>query len=555
MRPNALSRLFASLDRPSGSPAIFLLVLGCLVLLNVAGIGYFGRLDLTRNKEFTLSTATREALRHLKDPVTIRAYFTADLPPPHSSQARYVRDLLESYYTEGHGKVRFEFIDPMAQTSAEEADKKNQLKRDVFGNAVREATDMERELESMGIPSVQVRVNQADKMEVKRGYMGLALSYQEKREVIPVVAETQGLEYDITSMIRKLAQDKTQKLAIVRGHDGDRAPLALNHALSALKEHYELVDADLTQAGTLLPDADALLVVGPATPLNADEQRTIEAFVHAGHSAAFFLPPTHAQLQGLSAQDNDHGLTDMLSRWGVGLEPGLVLDAACATIGVQQQSGFMRVNQPVRYPFIAQIEQADSDSTITQGVRDALLGFAGPLKITAPQGGPVRASVLVRSSPKSWVMQAPYNLDPMQKWAPNTSELSPKDLVVTLEGPMATLPKLAKAAKAADPSAQEAPAASARVLVAATESLLTDDFMNKGNDTLLLNMMDWLMRDDSLLTVRSRGMAAASLDDVGEARRRSLKYGNILGLPLSFVALGAVRWRRRQLRRNHYAMG
>lgn len=550
MRPSQSPLAFLKANRSLGGAATLALALCCLVLLNVAGIGFFGRLDLTRNKEFTLSQATTDALRRLKEPVTIRAYFTADLPPPHSSQARYVRDLLESYYTAGRGKVRFEFIDPMAQTSAAEADKKNQLKQDVFGNAVREATDMERELEAMGIPSVQVRVNQADKMEVKRGYMGLALTYQEKREVIPVVAETQGLEYDITSMIRKLAMEKTQKLAIVRGHDGDHAPLHMNHALSALKEHYELVDADLTQAGTLLPDADALVVVGPATPLSAEEQRTIEAFVHAGHSAAFFLPPAHAQLQGLSAQDNDHGLGAMLNRWGVSLEPGLVLDATCATIGVQQQSGFMRVNQPVRYPFIAQIEQAEGGS-LTQGVRDALVGFAGPLKVTAPQGGAVRAQVLVRSSPKSWIMQPPYNLDPMQKWAPSAADLAARDLVVTLEGPMATLPRLGTAAAEAP---QDTPAVSARVLVAATESLVTDDFMNKGNDTLLLNMMDWLMKDDSLLTVRARGMVAAALDDVGEVRRRTLKYGNILGLPLGFVALGALRWRRRQQRRSHYAL-
>jgi gliding-associated putative ABC transporter substrate-binding component GldG len=546
MRTPTSFHLPASVDRRIVGLALF----GCLVLLNVVGLAYFGRIDLTRNKEYTLSPATKTALRHLKDPVTIRAYFTSDLPPPHASQARYVRDLLESFYTEGHGKIRFEFIDPMAQTSAEEADRKNQLKRDIFGNTVREATDMERELESMGIPPVQVRVNQADKMEVKRGYMGLALTYQEKREVIPVVAETQGLEYDITSMIKRLAQDKSQKLAIVRGHDGDRAPLPLNRALSALKEHYDLADVDLKEAGTLLPDADALLVVGPTTPFTDEEKRTLEAFVHAGHSAAFFLPPVHAQLQGLQAHDNNHGLGDMLSRWGVSLEPGLVLDAACATIGVQQQSGFMRVNQPVRYPFIAQIEQGE-DSPITQGVRDAIIGFAGPLKITAPQGGDVHASVLVRTSPKSWVMPAPFNLDPMQKWAPSATELAPRDVVVTLDGPMATLPKAA-GAKGSETS-NAAPAAPARVLVAATESLMVDDYMNKGNDTLLLNMMDWLMNDDSLLAVRSRGMAAAPLKDVGEARRRTLKYGNILGLPLGFVALGALRWRRRQERRAHHA--
>jgi CHASE3 domain sensor protein len=40
-----------------------LLLMGCLVLLNVVGLAYFTRLDLTRDKEFTLSDATRTALR------------------------------------------------------------------------------------------------------------------------------------------------------------------------------------------------------------------------------------------------------------------------------------------------------------------------------------------------------------------------------------------------------------------------------------------------------------------------------------------------------------
>ena len=525
-------------------------LLGSLALLNVLGLSWFGRVDLTHDREFTLSQASRQALRNLKEPLTIRAYFTADLPPPHASQARYVRDLLESFYTQGGGKVRFEFIDPMAQASAEDEDKKNQVKRDVFGNAVREATEMERELESMGIPSVQVRVNQADKVEVKRAYMGLALSYQERREVIPVVTETQGLEYDITSMIRRVAQAKTQKLALVRGHAGDRADAEMGRALSALKEHYELADVDLNEAGTLLPEADALLVVGPATPFSPNEIRTLEAFVHAGHSAAFFLPPVRAQLQGLTSTENSHGLGDMLKGFGVELEPGLVLDAACATISVQQQTGFMRVNQPVKYPFIAQIEAFEA-APMTTGVRDVMLGFAGPLRVVAPQGGSVKAQVLAKSSARAWVQTAPFNLDPMQKWSPSQSDLAPRDLLVALEGPMGHVLGLpASSGKSGEPAPPAPAASSARVVVAASDSLVLDAFMGKGNETLLLNAMDWLMGDDSLLAVRSRGMAAAPLDDTGEARRRTLKYGNILGLPASFVALGLLRWRRRQDRRS-----
>lgn len=296
-----------------------------------------------------------------------------------------------------------------------------------------------------------------------------------------------------------------------------------------------------------MPEADALLVVGPATPFSPNEIRTMEAFVHAGHSVAFFLPPVRAQLQGLTSTDNDHQLGEMLKGFGVELEPGLVLDAACATISVQQQTGFMRVNQPVKYPFIAQLENFESNP-MTTGVRDVMLGFAGPLRVVAPQGGSVRAQVLAKSSPKAWVQPAPYNLDPMQKWSPSTAEFAPKNLIVALEGPMGHVPTL-PAAKG-EPAVPPAQASSARVLVAATDSLVLDAFMGKGNETLLLNSMDWLMGDDSLLAVRSRGMAAAPLQDLGEARRRTLKYGNILGLPAGFIAFGLLRWRRRQERRS-----
>ena len=91
-------------------------VIGSLVLLNFLGIGVFWRLDLTRDKIFTLSEATTDLVANLQDPVTVSAYFTEDLPQPYASNRRYVRDLLEEYFAHSEGNFRYEFIDP---TSAE----------------------------------------------------------------------------------------------------------------------------------------------------------------------------------------------------------------------------------------------------------------------------------------------------------------------------------------------------------------------------------------------------------------------------------------------------
>lgn len=528
-----------SLDRT----VIWASVLVGLVLLNILGVVFFGRVDFTKDREFTLSSASRKALSRLKEPVTIRAYFSRDLPPPHGSQARYVRDLLDSYYTHSRGKLRFEFIDPAEASNTDESDRKNRLKQDVFGNTVREPTKMERELEAMGIPAVQVRVNEADKLEVKRAYMGISLTYKGRREVLPVVTDTDGLEYDLTSLLRKVAREAPQKLAIATGHGGTDIDKEMGQALSALREHYDIGKVNLKEANTLLPDADAVLVVGPQTPLDDREQRTLDNYLHAGHPVGFFLPPVRASLQGLTFEANDHGLTDMLSRFGVALKPGLALDAHCATINVQQQQGFMRINQPVRYPFIGQAEALESHA-VTRGLGGILLPFMGPLEVTATDDGPIKAHVWAKTSAQSWVQPPPYNLDPMQKWTPERASLAPHDVMVALSGPLG---KLSAQPGATLPDAS-APPAPARVVVAASDSLWLDPFFGKSNQALLLNTVDWLVGDDDLLAVRSRGMRAAPLAEVGEARRRTVKYGNILGLPGLVVLAGLGRWRQRRER-------
>src|SRR5262249_9334068 len=107
-------------------------VIGSLVLLNFLGLGIFKRLDLTRDREFTLSSATVSTLQSPPDPPTVAAYSSKDLPPPFGAHARYVRDLLEEYYAHSNGQLRYEFIDPTSEETSEDKEKKKDVKRDIF---------------------------------------------------------------------------------------------------------------------------------------------------------------------------------------------------------------------------------------------------------------------------------------------------------------------------------------------------------------------------------------------------------------------------------------
>lgn len=526
-------------------------VLGSLVLVNIISAGLFGRLDLTRDSEFTLSDATRDTLEALRDPVTIRAYFSKDLPPPQAAHARFVKDLLEEYYAEGDGKVRYEFVDPLSEETAEDKEKKKEISRDIFGRAVREETSVEKELRELGIPPVQVRVNEGDKIEVKRAYMGISIQYGDKREVIPVVAETAGLEYDLTTLIRKISRDKAPKIALLTGHEGPDPYKDLTRLTGLLGQLYEVSHLDLTKDAKIPDDIDALLVIGPKTPLSQDEQKAIDQFVMSGRSAAFLVGPVTPDLRTLSADPADHGLKDLLATWGAKIGDGLVLDAECATITVSQQRGFMQVHQPVQYPFFPMPRSLDAKHPLTRGLAQIAFPFMSPLELALPGDG-VKGDVIVRSSENAWTQPAPYNLDPFQRWTKDMmTNKGEKGLLVTLSG---ALPSHFAKGEGADESLKKQ-AENARILVAGGHGFVLDQFMSPSNEALTLNLLDWLVQDEALLAVRTRGLAAAPFDkDLSDGTRNAARYLNIIGLPVAFVGFGLVRWRMREARRSKVSL-
>jgi len=75
----------------------FALYLVVVVLVNIAGITLFFRIDLTANKLYSLAAASKKVAADLSEPLTIKIFFTRDLPPPHNNTERYLHDLLEEY--------------------------------------------------------------------------------------------------------------------------------------------------------------------------------------------------------------------------------------------------------------------------------------------------------------------------------------------------------------------------------------------------------------------------------------------------------------------------
>jgi gliding-associated putative ABC transporter substrate-binding component GldG len=524
-----------------------LAVIGIVVLLNVLAVGAFWRVDLTGDHRFTLSEASRDAVRSLDDHLTVKAYFSDGLPAPYSQNARYVRDLLEEYYSASDGHLSYEFLDPMAEETQEDKDKRKDVQRDIFGRALRQETDMERELRSLGIQPVEVRVNEGDSLEVKRVYMGISVRYGDQQEAIPVVADTSSLEYDLTTLIRRVSRTKVPTIGIVTGRDGLDLNQDLGKVVSLLSQQYEVRPLDLEADASIPDDVDALIVTGPKEPFTPAETAAIDAFLRRGGHAAFFPDAVKVDLRTMESDVVDSGLGDLLASYGVTIKPGLLLDAECAQINVTQQRGFMRVAQPVRYPFLPAIRQLDQEHPLTRGLSDITFPFVSALEPGTPSVGPLDVEVLVSSSDSAWIQEPPYDLNPLQQW-PDTIQFSgPYPIVVTVSG------DLPGTATTADDDAGSAPAPAAKVpvrlLVVGGSALLQDQFLSNSSQALVLNLVDWLVLDDAMLAIRSRGLADVPLEELNDGAKKLVKYGNVIGVPLLFVVLGIVRWRLRERRR------
>ena len=166
----------------------FLLYLVVIVLINIAGVSLFKRMDLTLNKSFSLSKVSCDVVKFLSEPLTINVFFTNNLPAPYNNTQMYLRDLLEEYSINGNRYFNYKFYD----ISSKEDDISNN------GTGNRELA------EKYGIKPIQIQIVEEDEVKFKIAYMGLVLIHGDIIEKIPAITSINGLEYKITTAIQKL---------------------------------------------------------------------------------------------------------------------------------------------------------------------------------------------------------------------------------------------------------------------------------------------------------------------------------------------------------------
>jgi ABC-2 type transport system permease protein len=167
----------------------FILAIIVVVLMNIVGTLFPFRFDLTSNNMYSLSPVSRDVIHSIREPLIIKVFFSNELPPEYSAAQRYLLDLLDEYRFAANSEFRVDSVDV-------EEERGKQLAA------------------SFGLNPVQVQELGSDQFKQRNAYMGLVIIHGDLVEKITEITSPDGLEYRITTAIRKMAGKNDSLLSI-----------------------------------------------------------------------------------------------------------------------------------------------------------------------------------------------------------------------------------------------------------------------------------------------------------------------------------------------------
>lgn len=522
-----------------------LFVVGAIVVVNLISTRYLGplRVDLTESKIYTLSQPSKDLVKKLPDYLTVKAFISDDLPPELNAVSRYIRDLVDEYKTSSNGKFRWEAIDPGK-------DKK-----------------LEEEANRCRVQKTQIQRIASEKFEVGAYYLGLCLEYGGQIESIPQVVRQEGLEYQMSSLIKKMTQKK-KKIAFTTGHGESDINMGFQALKEQLEQEFEITSVNPSSA-EIGADIDALVVGGPKQAIDEKGQKEIDKFIMKGKGAIFLLDGMALsspggggmeQMQIKMAQANDHGLGKLIEAYGFKVNQDFVFDE-------QAMPGPLNVGgRPVLVsaPFFvgAELDKNTKGLIVVEGLRGLVMPFASSVELTGPltggkppQGG--KLWKIASSTSKGWkhtgffVLSAEMKIDEPKERGAQAFGYAYQGTVKSAFAPAAAPAAESSLDKPAGESAKPV-----RLLVMGDSDFANDEYVQlsrffpyyAAGAHLLLNAVGWTVEDEALAPLRSKNVNPRPIQ-VTDGKRLVLQSANVVGLPLALCLYGIVRWRVRRATR------
>ncbi|MEO9870983.1 gliding motility-associated ABC transporter substrate-binding protein GldG [Ekhidna sp.] len=535
-------------------------VLLSILLINQLANRFRIQLDLTEEKRYTISEATKTLLKNLKEDVFFEVYLAGELPSNFERFQKSIGEMLEQFAIESGNRIQFKFTDPAQATNT-------QARKQFYQSLI-----------DKGVQATNLNYKNSDGDKMEKWIFPGALASQGINE-IPVNLlngssaagpegilnqSIEGLEYELASAISQMNGGGSKRVAYVNGHSSlDSLDIAgfKNTVLS----RFELFDISL-EGTQELGGYDVIVIGKPTKPFTEREKYLIDQYLMRGGNLIYFIDALAVSMdsahgEGTVAIPYETNLTDQLFRYGVRINQNFVLDVNSGQFPVV--SGNMG-NQPqiqmLPWPFFPVLTNFSKHPSVRN--LDAILGqFVSEIDTVKAEG--IIKTPLISTSQYTKLLGPPVRVafnDIGDKLRPEKFTDGPKTIGYLLEGKFTSLYAKRLVPKGFDKSLFIEKGQPGKVIVIGDGDVIrngldpdTGEPLRLGvepftkttyaNDDFILNILDYMTDDSGLIETRSREVKIRPLDRVKVQKERAKWQVINLVIPVLLVLLiGGIKW-------------
>ncbi|RXM41033.1 gliding motility-associated ABC transporter substrate-binding protein GldG [Chryseobacterium sp. CH21] len=542
---------------------IFLIVIVPLVIiLTYSGI----RLDLTKEKRYTLSDNTIKVLESVKKPLTVEVYLEGDFPASFKQLQSETKFMLEEF-RKINPKIDFKFIDPI----------KTKMSQDT--------------LMAMGMqPSILPDVKDGKISQITL-FPYAVIKYGDGGASIPLVVQQagidadqqltrsiEGLEYNLVSNIKNIAAAKRKKIGILVNHD-ELNPDEFQGFVQLAMENYDagpIIPKNQTELSLedipLLKQMSALVIAKPRKAFTDNEKVILDQYIMNGGKTLWMIDAVNAEMDTLTRSKKvmpfpvDINMTDFFFNYGLRINPALVKDVkkfALLRLVTGEVSGNPQYTS-LPWPYYP-LGIAENNNPITKNINPVKFEF--PTSIDTLGGRKnIKTKVLFESSERTLLKQVPNYVDlkeiaSVDSLGQMEKPSTPKIFAVALEGKFSSA-YASRIERKSYPGFKTSSPENKMIVIADGDvgrnkvikgkplplgvDLLTNEQF--GNEQFLRNALDYLLDDSNLMELRNRNIEERLLDRQRITEEKSTWQWLNLLLPLVIIGLigGLFFWLRKK---------
>jgi ABC-2 type transport system permease protein len=309
----------------------WLLLLILLLAINFLASVVHTRVDLTKEKRYTLSKATKDILRNLDDDVQIDVFLKGEFPAGFRKLANSTAEFLDLLKDRNSRRIHYRFISPQDPVPGTEKP---------YGDS----------LVNMGAVPINLTVQKKAGESSNIIFPVAVMHYKGKQSLVSLYPGASGrisqeeinsaealMEYQFAKSLSKIRSDRKPGVAYAVGN-GEPVDGRTIDMVQTLSQDYSFGTLNLQTQPTIPKDVEVLLIVKPTQQFSEDQKLKIDQFVMNGGRLVCFIDNLIAEQDSLAfkpqtiAYDRNLNLTDLFFRYGLRINSDLVMDLQCDLI-------------------------------------------------------------------------------------------------------------------------------------------------------------------------------------------------------------------------------